>query len=524
MKHSLAVSIVFFTCLSFGRLSWAGVLTILPSQDAAIYEDPNGLLANGSGQHFVVGKNNRGEIRRSLLKFDIAAFIPAQSIINNVTLTLFISRTHAGPQSITMHRLTTDWGEGPSDPGGNEGGGGASQAGDATWRHRFYDTDLWTALGGDFDPAVHATLSLDEEEYYTFTSNSQLVADVQWWLDNPVQNFGWILIGNEAAAATSKRFDSRQNENLALRPRLTINFTPAQPCTDPIRSDLNFDCVVNLADFAILAAQWLLDTTVVEGLGSISIDNVGTFPFDPAEISTVRPDIFTPSHFSIFDILVHLHNNGAINMQYHFDSTINTHVIDSINGIGNWWHRAYYDGGWNETNVYRIDHYPYKEGMYLNLYESNSSHIQAIHAAFLEELQRKQTNGSAVIIPEVIIRGKTFQQTFQDVLVQPHNLRSDVFQPGVITGIDAILSLADQGRITYALTWYDSIGTAQIVRSYWVQQINDDLGSGRCGFVYECGDLDFRGIGNHIHIPSDFRPISSPEYMEWFWIELGPCQ
>jgi hypothetical protein len=98
-------------------------------------------------------------------------------------------------------------------------------------------------------------------------------------------------------------------------------------------------------------------------------------------------------------------------------------------------------------------------------------------------------------------------------------LRSDVFQEGVITAIDTILSLGDMGKLPYELKWYDSIGSAQIVRQYFVERIDKDRAYDRCGFVYESGPFKYRGFqGNHIHLPSDTRLINSPEYVEYFWI------
>ena len=70
-----------------------------------------------------------------------------------------------------------------------------------------------------------------------------------------------------------------------------------------------------------------------------------------------------------------------------------------------------------------------------------------------------------------------------------------------------------------AVTGENFMVTAEIVRSYWVSRINADQMHDRCGFVYEAGDLDYLFFrGNHIHIPSDFRPINSPQYVEYFWI------
>ena len=349
-----------------------------------------------------------------------------------------------------------------------------------------------------------------------------MVKDVQNWVDNPASNAGWILIGNEAKEQNSKRFDSRETEQIHNIPMLTINFTPKSGCIEPLQADLNADCQVDFADLAILASQWLADASQPREQGSIIIQDIGNFQFDPASVDTTRPDIFKPGHFSIFDILVHLHKQGHIQLDCHFSDTMNTHVIDSINGTPNWWYVAYYDGGWRENNVFRMDHYPYKDKMTINIQPSDSIKLDNVYSAFVEEIQRKQDNDDQVIIPVVTIRGKTFRLTFNDVLVVPHNLRSDTFQEGVITVMDVIMSLADQGKITYDLQWYDSIGTAGIVRSYWVERINEDQASGACGFVYETGTIS-TSRDNHIHIPSDWRVINSPGYGLWFWIELGSC-
>jgi len=103
--------------------------------------------------------------------------------------------------------------------------------------------------------------------------------------------------------------------------------------------------------------------------------------------------------------------------------------------------------------------------------------------------------------------------------VTTHHLREDIFKEGVINAIDIILSLGDQGELTYDLKWQESIGSAEIVRSYWLVRINNDQSRGTCGFVYETGFRRF-GRTNHIHLHSDARIINSPEYAEWFWICL----
>lgn len=247
------------------------------------------------------------------------------------------------------------------------------------------------------------------------------------------------------------------------------------------------------------------------------------FYFDKTKVSTTRPDLFIDGQFSVFDVLVHLYEQKQIDLAYHFDETMNTHVIDAINQETGWWYIVVYSGGWAEQNVFRPDHYPWKVGTQIQFYQESYSKIAPIYSEWLEEIQRKENNHGKIIIPEVTIKGKTFTKEFTNVEVTAHDLRDDVFETGIITAIDVILSLADQGELTYELNWYDSIGQASVVRSYWVDTIDNDTSEGYCGFVYEAGSTNYYGIdGNHIHLPSDTRILNSPEYVAFFWICLDP--
>jgi hypothetical protein len=248
------------------------------------------------------------------------------------------------------------------------------------------------------------------------------------------------------------------------------------------------------------------------------IDEVGDFEYNPKNIESVRSDIFQEGHFSIFDILVHLDNTNRIDMEYHFDGIKNTYIIDSINGKENWWYQAYYDGGWPENNAFRMDHYPFKEKMYIRLFRAEENRLDRIHQTFDEEGIRQNQNGGGLVVPTVIITGKKEELRFHDVHVTPHNLRNDMLRNDTLTAIDVIMSLGDAQLIEYELQWYNTIGSAE-VKNYFVDKINSDKSQGRCGFVYEAGSYDFRGFsGNHIHIPSDIRVINYPEYVEYFWI------
>ena len=255
--------------------------------------------------------------------------------------------------------------------------------------------------------------------------------------------------------------------------------------------------------------------------GEIRIEEVGTFKFNPREIESLRQDIFKKGYFSVFDILVYLDKNQKIRLSFHLDESINSHVIESINDKENYWYAAYYDGGWPECNAYRMDHYPYKDKMYIRIYHEDEKKLEKRYSIFRDEIERLKKNIGKIIIPEVIIDGPTTNLVLKDVEVTPHNLREDIFFKGYITAIDVIMSLGDQNKISYDLQWYDSIGSAGVVKSFWVERINKDQAIGHCGFVYEAGSYDFKGFrGNIIHLPSDTRGINSPEYVLFFWICL----
>src|SRR6266566_4558875 len=203
----------------------AAITNIFPSKDNTLYEfDPaEGDHSNGAGFHFFAGENGMGELRRGVLAFDIAGSIPPGSTITAVSLSLNMSMTPAGAITVELHKLLADWGEGTSHAPMGEGDGAPATPNDATWRHRFFDTIFWTTQGGDFSATVSASQSVGAVGEYTWSS-AQMVADVQSWLDNPANNFGWLVLGDETTIATAKRFDTRESTN---PPVLSIEYTSA---------------------------------------------------------------------------------------------------------------------------------------------------------------------------------------------------------------------------------------------------------------------------------------------------------
>lgn len=207
-----------------GTIPTTVVLT--PTKDNTLYESATGNLSNGAGAYFFAGKTAGGNIRRGLVAFAVADQVPTGATIVSATLQLRMSKTAGGAAAITLHRALGDWGEGASNADLNEGSGVTATAGDATWLHTFYDTATWQTPGGDFVPTATATVAVSSITSYQWTSPA-LVADVQQWLDNPNSNFGWLILGDESAARTAKRFDASENPTPASRPQLTIIYTVA---------------------------------------------------------------------------------------------------------------------------------------------------------------------------------------------------------------------------------------------------------------------------------------------------------
>ena len=209
------------------------ILTLAPAQtanltsvkDNTLYESTSGSLSNGAGTRMFVGVTDGNDLRRALVQFNIAASIPACATITSATLTMEMVRTNTGSQPVALHRATQDWGEASSTAPGGQGGGGPAATGDATWVHTFSNTSTWTTLGGDFVPTASASISVGGQGSYTWSSNAQLVSDVQSWVDNPTSNFGWLLKGDELTNPTAKAFATKEHSIPAERPTLMVTYT-----------------------------------------------------------------------------------------------------------------------------------------------------------------------------------------------------------------------------------------------------------------------------------------------------------
>ncbi len=265
---------VFFAQLVAAPL--AAQLAMVPDRDNTLYEpggqrvgcdSPN---SNGAGQYLFAGVTQNGEERRALLHFDLSS-IPPGSTITAVTLALNLNRvapSGAPTDLFGLRRLTADWGEGTSDGGSEEGGGGPATANDATWCDRFFEVTPWTSQGGDFVGAASATIAVGTTtpSQQVLGSTPGMVADVQGWVDVPASNLGWILLQEsspsaapgapEGDVATARRFDSREGAG-AVQPVLTVTLAPVGPPIVEVPA-LSSVGLVLLAGLLLAGAIWTI--------------------------------------------------------------------------------------------------------------------------------------------------------------------------------------------------------------------------------------------------------------------------
>ena len=215
--------------VTLGLTGQAGavIVTLEASQDNTLYENSEGALSNGVGQHVFAGRNGAGggQLRmRGLIMFDVASRIPPGATINSIELGLHASTpmSHAG--TVALHPVLSPWGEGLSNATMGEAGGAMSTTDDATWIHTYFNTLFWNTPGGDFRPEASANLAVATNGPQVIGSTPELVADVQGWLDDPGSNNGWLLRQVDEAALAI-RFDSRDHADPSVRPRLTVDFS-----------------------------------------------------------------------------------------------------------------------------------------------------------------------------------------------------------------------------------------------------------------------------------------------------------
>ena len=210
-------------------------ITLTADRDNTLYETSfAGVRSNGKGPYVYSGKTGESaefKLRRTLVHFDLSA-LPDAAVITQASLSLRLSLQVSQDYSMSAHKVTASWGEGNSNAGSQGGAGTTPSTNDATWHHRFYSTTsptLWTNPGGDFIATASATRVIGNflSEPTQAWTGAGLLNDVQSWIDQPAENHGWILLGEEVEAYSAQRFDSREAATAQNRPKLVLSYLAA---------------------------------------------------------------------------------------------------------------------------------------------------------------------------------------------------------------------------------------------------------------------------------------------------------
>ena len=223
--------------------SQSSSISIQPTKDNTLFEDANGNLSSGIGTSLYVGKTNAGKIRRGIVAFDVAGSVPSGAIVDSAVFTMKMTKTaNSSNQPTQLHKVLADWGEGNSNSG--DGKGAISQSNDATWKHAFFNTTNWENLGGDFAVSVSSQTDVGGNGTYSWIggNGTQMLQDVQSWLDTPAENYGWIITGNESSNKNTKQFTSREGET---GPVLEVFYTVVTDITEDLSQPANFELLGN---------------------------------------------------------------------------------------------------------------------------------------------------------------------------------------------------------------------------------------------------------------------------------------
>ncbi len=201
---------IFISLLITPGYAKSQTVYIVASKDNTLIQNSQGSLSSGSGPYLFVGRTNQStnNLRRSLVHFDVASALPSGARIKSAQLMFYLSKSQGFTVDISLHRVLNDWGQGVSYATG--GSGAPAELDDATWLHSFYPDFFWTTMGGDYVMDEIAVIAVGPDKGSYIWESRKMIEDIESWMMNPEENYGWILIGDESSPQSVMRFSSRE--------------------------------------------------------------------------------------------------------------------------------------------------------------------------------------------------------------------------------------------------------------------------------------------------------------------------
>jgi PKD repeat protein len=164
-----------------------------------------------------------GKDLSTLLYWDISA-IPLGSAVKGASITLNV--LNQSSHSYQVYEMKRDWVESES-----------------TW-NSYASGHGWEAPGAlgaqDRGNAVLGSLSPSSTGLYAINLNSEGVALIQSWVDNPAGNRGFIIANSGSSDGAD--FDSREVSTVSNRPTMTVRYSSDQPGNQPPVAAFTSNC------------------------------------------------------------------------------------------------------------------------------------------------------------------------------------------------------------------------------------------------------------------------------------------
>lgn len=167
----------------------------------------------GSNDDIFIDRYDASYHRNSLIRFTGLSNIPSNATITSVVLTLYNYQSNGAP-TLDLHKVLRDW-----------------VLAEATWN--IYSTGNSWGTGGcenfgtDCTAGASASTTATPSSYIQWGSTSQMVADVQSWVNGSATNNGWLVVRQDAGEdnAFTHCYSSDRQFADGYLPYLTVEYT-----------------------------------------------------------------------------------------------------------------------------------------------------------------------------------------------------------------------------------------------------------------------------------------------------------